>query len=617
MSTHRTLGFWDVFCIAAGAMISSGLFVLPGIAFGRAGPGMILSYAMAGFLVIPAVFSQAELTSAMPRSGGTYVFIEKSLGTFPGTFAGLASWFSLAFKSAFALVGIGAFARLIWPDSPDWVMKAVAVAFCVVFAALNILTVRGVGRAQIAMVVLLLAILLTFVFGGIATGKMNHASFEGFMDKGWAILATSGMVFISFGGLTEIANISGEIRNPGRAVPMGMFLALGVVSLLYVAAVFVTVGVSPADQLTGHLTPLSLAASQFFGTAGTVILAAAAMLAFVTTANGGILEASRSPMAMSRDGLLPGALGRSSRFGTPAVSIAITSVFMILVITVLTLENLVKVASTMILTLYMLVNLAVLTMRRSRLQNYRPLFRTPAFPWIQLAGVAIYVLLIVEMGWVPVLTTACFAAAGIVWWALYVRPRVSRESALVYMVRQLLTREMYRSDLEDELKEIALERDEVRHDFFDRLVSRCAILDIPAAIDQDELFRLAGESLAGPVNRPADEVTRLLAEREAQSTTVIQPGLAIPHIIVPGEGTFELLLVRCVEGIDFEQKDEPVRVAFVLAASPDQRDLHLRALMAIAHIVQEHAFTERWLKAPTPENLRDIILLSGRQRHQG
>ena len=113
MKLHRKLGFWSVFCIASGAMISSGLFVLPGLIYREAGPAVVLSYALAGILVIPAMLSQAELCTAMPKSGGTYFFIERTMGALPGTFAGLANWFSIALKSAFALVGIGAFASLI------------------------------------------------------------------------------------------------------------------------------------------------------------------------------------------------------------------------------------------------------------------------------------------------------------------------------------------------------------------------------------------------------------------------------------------------------------------------------------------------------------------------
>ncbi len=109
----RELGFADVFAVAAGAMISSGLFVLPGIAFAKAGPAVILSYLLASVLMIPSVLSKAELATAMPRAGGTYFFIERSLGSMMGLFSGFAGWLSLALKSAFAVVGMAVLAKVV------------------------------------------------------------------------------------------------------------------------------------------------------------------------------------------------------------------------------------------------------------------------------------------------------------------------------------------------------------------------------------------------------------------------------------------------------------------------------------------------------------------------
>ena len=108
-SLKKDLGTLEVFSIAAGAMVSSGLFVLPAIAYAKAGPAVILSYLLAAVIVVPAMFAKAELATAMPKAGGTYFFINRSFGPLFGTFAGLAAWLSLALKSAFALVGIGVF----------------------------------------------------------------------------------------------------------------------------------------------------------------------------------------------------------------------------------------------------------------------------------------------------------------------------------------------------------------------------------------------------------------------------------------------------------------------------------------------------------------------------
>jgi basic amino acid/polyamine antiporter, APA family len=615
MSVHKQLGFWETFCIAAGAMISSGLFVLPGLAFATAGPAVIFSYGLAGLMVIPALLCQAELATAMPRAGGNYLHVERSLGTFAGTFAGLASWFAIALKAAFALLGMGAFARLVWPDLPDGTMKLVALGGCGLFTLLNVLTVKGVGRFQVFMVGVLLAVLIAFVGGGATGGSMQVEHFRGFFDAGAKnVLAAAGLVFVSFGGLLGVANIAGEVRRPGRTLPKAMFAALAVVTVLYVAAVLVTVGVTEPEVLAGNLTPLSLAAETFWGRAGLIILAAAAMLAYITTANGAILEASRAPLAMSSDNLLPPVMTRSRANGVPWVAVLVTGAFMAVVIAALSLENLVKVASTMLLLLYLLTCLAVVVLRTSRIQNYRPPFRVPFYPYMPLAGIVMYVVLIADMGVVPLATTGAFAAAGLVWYFAYVRRRTQRQSALVYLVRKIVSREFQRSDLEDELRHIATERDEISHDRFDRLLRETPILDLAGPTSKDKLFARAAELLADRIGLDAADIVSRLAGREKQSSTVLQPGLAVPHIIVPGENIFEILPVRCKGGIIFDPDAPYVKTCFLLLGSSDERNYHLRALMAIAQIVQEKGFLDRWLTADDAEHLRDLLLMSDRSR---
>lgn len=611
---ERKLEFWEVFCLASGGMISSGLFVLPGLAFAKAGPAMIVAYALAGVLVIPTVMSKAELTTAMPRTGGSYLYIERSMGALAGTLAGMSDWLAISLKSAFALVGIGAFARLIWPGQEEWILKTTAVLLCVFFCGLNALSVKAAGRAQVIMVGGLLVILVGFVVLGVPSVEHNY--FKGFMDRGWSnVLGTAGMVFVSFGGMMKVAAVAGEVRQPAKNLPRGLFLALGVVSILYVAAAFVAVGTTPAGELDGSLTPLSLSAGKFLGTGGLLVLSLAAMLAFITTANAGILAASRSPVAMSRDGLLPAFVRKTSRrFHTPIIGILLTGGLMVMVITLLPVADLVKVASTMMLILFALLNLAVLILRHSHIQNYRPLYRAPGYPYTQIAGIAVYVLLIAKMGITSLVATALFFIIGVVWYFLYVRSRIQRESALAFLLKRVFSRETGRSTLEDELRQIALERDEVTHDRFDHIIHDAEIVDVDRSITADEMFEIIADYLAPRLDAEPEDLIAKFRRREAQSSTVIQPGLAVPHVMVDGHGLFDILMLRCREGVTFPGQDKPVRMVFVLVGSEDERNFHLRALMAVAHIVQEPEFERRWLQAGDLEHLRDLVLLSSRQR---
>ncbi|MBN2510357.1 MAG: amino acid permease, partial [Spirochaetales bacterium] len=145
----RELGFWDVFSLSSGAMISSGIFVLPAIVYEKAGPSMLFSYFLASLLIIPAMFAQTELATAMPKSGGTYFYITRSFGGMYGTFSGIANWFSLMLKSAFALVGIGVFLKPLVPVYSPHMITILACIFTIIFSILNILSVKGSGRSQI------------------------------------------------------------------------------------------------------------------------------------------------------------------------------------------------------------------------------------------------------------------------------------------------------------------------------------------------------------------------------------------------------------------------------------------------------------------------------------
>ncbi|MHC4556887.1 MAG: amino acid permease [Planctomycetota bacterium] len=616
---RRQLGSLDVFAVAAGAMISSGLFVLPAIAFTEAGPAVILSYLFASLLIIPSVLSKAELTTAMPRAGGTYFFVERSLGPILGLFSGLAGWFSLALKSAFAVVGIAVLVevvlQMVFPTQLEpWHLKAITIVCCLCFTALNIVSVKHTSRFQVLLVVILLAILTFFVFFG--SGAVEAVRYKGFLEKGWlAVFATAGLVFVSFGGLTKVASIAEEVKNPGRNLPLGMLLAWLVVTLFYIGVIIITVGVVAGEELGGSLMPISLAASKFMGSPGFVLLSIAAIAAFVTTANGGILAASRSPMSMSRDHLLPPLLARvNKRFKTPHISILLTGGFMIMAVVLLDIKSLVKTASTLMIILFILVNASVIIMRESRIQSYRPKFKSPLYPYIHIIAIIAYSALIIDMGLVPLLITAGFIGLSAAWFWLYVYRRVSRASAVMHVVERVTDRELKTVTLENELRDILLERDEIIEDRFDRLIKECEILDIQGRQSAEKIFRQVSTILAERLGTDEFVLFEKFLHREAGGGTVVQPGFAIPHIVVEGENKFDILLIRARDGINFSHATDPVRIMFVLAGSRDERNYHLRALMAIAQIAQEKQFEQRWLAARDTETLRNLILLSTRKR---
>lgn len=614
MELKKELNLIDVFCIATGAMISSGLFILPGLIYAKVGPVVILVYILAGILALPALFSKAELTTAMPRSGGSYFFIERSMGSTAGTIGGFASWFSLSLKSAFALVGIGVFATLINPNITEWQIKLIAVGFCVFFTILNLMSVKLTGKFQIVFVMGLIVLISLYIFGGSLSLDVHR--YTPFMPYGRrALFAATGIVFISFGGLTKVASIAEEVRNPVKNIPYGMIMAFCVVLLLYGLTIFITVGLLDKHELSHSLTPLSTGGYKILGKSGSIIMALAAILAFISTANAGILSASRFPLAMSRDQLLPDFFAKiNKQFNTPHFSILFTGFFMVVFILFLNFENLIKVASTMKIILFLFVIIACIIMRESRILNYKPTFLSPLYPWIQIVGIISYGFLIFEMGNVTLITTGGFIFASIIWHKIYVQSRAVRKSALINIVERITAKEIDGDSLASELREILKVRDKIVEDKFDKLVKECEILDIGKQISSTDFFTIVSKKLSERLNIDTNQLLDLFIAREKDSTTVIRPGLAIPHIIIEGEHQFDLVIARCEAGINFTDTMTPVYTVFALVGSRDERNFHLRTLSAIAQVTQDVNFDKDWLRARTIEELRDIILLAKRRR---
>lgn len=610
----KNLGTLDVFSIASGAMISSGLFVLPAIVFDLAGPAIILAYLLGGLLMIPAMVSQAELATAMPKSGGAYFFINRSLGPLMGTFAGLANWFSIALKGSFALVGMGAFLQLFLPNVSMWHIKIAALALILIFTILNLFSAKESGRLQIVMVGFLLLILIYFVISGLS--EVDITRFSPMVPNGTgSILATAGMIFIAYGGLTKVASLAEEVKDPGKSIPIGMIISFIVVNILYVLSIVVLVGVLTPDEITGSYTPLSITAKSTQGFVGMVIISVGAILSFATTGNASIMSASRIPLAMSRDNLLPPFLGHiSKKNGVPWVSILLTGFFMAVVVLALDIKELVKVASTMMLTLFLFINFSVIFMRESKITTYKPQYKSSMYPVIQIIGIISSLILISGMGTISLILSGLFFIVSVLWYFIYRKGGVYQKSALITIVERVTDKSIAGKGLHDELAKIIIERDDIIEDRFDKLLKDAKIIDVKGSIDHNHLFNLIAEGFEDRINLSKEEILNKLKEREVQSTTVMNPDLAIPHLVFEGNKGFEMVILRARNGVEYSEEFDSVKMIFALAGTNEERNFHLKALMAIAQIVQNPEFMEKWNQARSTDELRNLILTTKRSR---
>ena len=257
---QRRLGLYAVLAISVGAMIGSGIFVLPGLAFTIAGPAVILAFFLAGFVVIPAALSQSEMATAMPQAGGTYLYIDRAMGPLMGTIAGFGVWSSLVFKAAFALVGLSAYLEFFFEHDE----RLVAAAIALVLIAINLIGVKETAGFQAVLVTVVLLLLAGFVFLGVPNTESFR--YEPFLPHGLkGLLSATGLVFVSYIGVTQVASVAEEVKRPGRNLPLSMLTSVAIAMVLYPSAVAVMVGVTPAAELAATETPVLTAAEQFMG----------------------------------------------------------------------------------------------------------------------------------------------------------------------------------------------------------------------------------------------------------------------------------------------------------------------------------------------------------------
>ena len=176
-----------------------------------------------------------------------------------------------------------------------------------------------------------------------------------------------------------------------------------------------------------------------------------------------------------------------------------------------------------------------------------------------------------------------------------------------------MNKELTSGSLEKELYNTLYQRDEVVHDAFDEILKTAAALDLEPGATQQSLLDAMSSTLEADLSLTKADIRTRFEEREEQGSCVLTPFVAIPHIIVDGEGLFKILLIRSREGIEFEE-DTSVKAFFVIVGSRDMRNMHLKALAAIAHIVQHPEFEKRWSTAKNEVQLKDILLLADRVR---
>ena len=403
---ERKLGLFSVVIISLSAMIGSGLFVLPALAMLEMGGGthpvggVWLAYLIAALLVLPGAISKSELSTAMPSSGGSYVYVERTFGPLVGTIAGLGLWANFMLKSAFALIGFKAYLWVIEDlIGIDINLETASLALLVIIVAINILGVKRIKKIQTPIVMFSTFYLLSLCAYAVVTqdldwnGVTSREAFGSWDD----VASTSAFVFVSYAGVTKIAAVGGEIKNPEKNMPYGILLSLLFSCLLYVTVTMVmAAAVDPSEYMHGDHgaseDPVYIFAEAVGGGTVGAIAAVLAVVTMTSMALAGILASSRFPFAMARDKLLPQFLENvHGKYGTPHWAIVGTGIAMGLAIIFLPVHDVAELASGFQIMAFMLINACVIVLRSSSESHawYHPEWKTPwpLYPLIQLFGI--------------------------------------------------------------------------------------------------------------------------------------------------------------------------------------------------------------------------------------
>jgi amino acid transporter/nucleotide-binding universal stress UspA family protein len=423
----RELGLSEALAIGLGTMIGAGIFVLSAIAADRAGPAAFLSYVAAGLICLPTAMAVSELATGMPRAGGSYHLISRSLGPIAGAIVGPGNWLGLVFATGFYLIGFAEYVAY-FVSLPRWSTALVAGVF---FVVLNYRGAKLSGGVQKLIVVLLVLILALFVVRGLF--NVDPALHRPLAPYGWGAVVTNvGLIIVSFTGFEKISTIAEEIKRPERNLPRAIIGSVVVATVLYAAILFVATGILPYNEIADFQAPLVETAHRFMSAVGIVGMSLAALLATASSANAAIMASSRINFALGRDSLLPGWFNQiHPRYLTPHRSIVVTGVLAILLALSGQAAVLAEISSALFMVSYALLALGLLVMRRARPAWYRPAYRMPFYPLLPAAGGLLALGVIGTMNPVSQLAGLGLVALSLGWYAAWGRRRTPVEGELL------------------------------------------------------------------------------------------------------------------------------------------------------------------------------------------
>lgn len=448
---HRSLSKAQIVMIGLGGAIGTGLFMGSGLAIGYAGPAVILSYALAGFVAVVMVFSLSEMAVVHPTAGSFGTYAETYLNPWAGFVVRYTYWVAQVIAIGGEAVAAGLYMQFWFPGVPVWMWS---LSFCLVLLYFNSRSVNNFGTVEFWFALIKVTAIVLFIVLGTATilgwhgpavGFHNLTGLPGgFFPKGLGGLWMAVIVGVfSFNGIEVIAVTSGEAKNPEAAIPAALRTMVLRLFLFYVLALTIIVATVPWTATGVKVVAQSpfVSVFQYSGIAHAAgIMNFVVISAALSSMNTNVYLCARMLFSLSRGTYAPRVLGTLSRNGSPVAAILISGACILVsagvsFFTPNAYAYLLSVALFDAMLVWIFILVSHLSFRR-RHDARTLLVRMPLFPWMQYLGLALLAAILITMGldanmyysWVCGIPWLALVSAGYLMWKIRRRPQPAAQA---------------------------------------------------------------------------------------------------------------------------------------------------------------------------------------------
>lgn len=446
---RRSMGLIPLTMFSVGSIVGTGIFVILGVAIPEAGPGVIVSFALAGITCTFSALSYAEMAGSIPISGSSYSYTYSTMGEFVAWVCGWCLMLEYGVSVAAVAVGWGQYINKLFElgginlpielTGPPGGGGIINIPAMVVVLLAMFLLLRGASEsATVNTILVFVKILILLFFCLLAFMAFDAGNMLPFFPLGFAgVTLAAGHVFFSFIGFDTASTAGEEAKNPKRDLPRAIILSLIIVTALYILVAIAAIGARPWQDFEGKEgeAVLSTILQQVTGsTWPAALLAIAAVISIFSVVLAVMYGQTRILFAMGRDGLLPKIFTRvSPKTQTPVANTLIVTAVIVILAGLVPLGSLADATSIGTLFAFILVNIGVIILRNTRPDLPRS-FKTPLYPFTPILGALMCAVLIFSLDVVTWITFVCWLILGLFLYFSYGfhKSKLARQQAAAY-----------------------------------------------------------------------------------------------------------------------------------------------------------------------------------------